>query len=85
MEQEELAEAKYELERLLASKDSSNCIALILINKIDIGIEKVSVADAVEGLELNKYKGFKIGIFGTSASTGFGIAEVKDWLVSSTC
>lgn len=47
-------------------------------------MERVSVTDAVEGLELSKFKGFRIGIFGTSAVTGFGISEAKDWLISAT-
>lgn len=83
LEPDELPIMKKDLEELLKMKEASSesCLVLILTNKVDLSVDySITVSDVLECLELSRFKNFKFGVFGTSATTGEGVEDCKNWL-----
>jgi len=77
-DQERVAVAKEELQRMLGEPDLKDAVLLVLANKQDLGV--MSVAEVTEKLGLHTLRGRDWYIQGTCAMTGDGIYNGLDWL-----
>jgi small GTP-binding protein len=70
--------AKETLHQMLQEDDLKDAVLLILANKQDLGM--MSVAEVIDGLDLQSMRGRDWFCQGTSALTGTGIYEGLNWM-----
>ena len=79
---ERFAEAKGELEHMMAEEELSDAVALILANKQDLP-NAMNAAEITDKLGLHSLRQRNWYIQSTCATTGDGLYEGLDWLSTS--
>jgi len=81
-DQDRIDEAAEELKKLLAEEELKNCPVLVLANKQDLN-GALALGEVIKRLGLGDLNGRTWLVQGTSATTGQGLKEGLDWMVST--
>ena len=81
-DQDKIVKAAEELKKLLAEEELKNCPVLVLANKQDLN-GALAPSEVCKQLKMEDFKGRTWFVQGTSATTGQGLKEGLDWMVST--
>ncbi len=76
-----MEDARCELERFLIEDELRDCVFILLVNKQDLD-NAMSLDEVRKALKFDEIKQTNKNIFGTVATTGQGLTEALDWLLS---
>ena len=80
-DRDRMEDARCELERFLIEDELRNCVFILLVNKQDLD-NAMSLDEVRKTLKFDEIKQTNKNIFGTVATTGQGLTEAIDWLLS---
>ncbi len=80
-DRDRMEDARCELERFLIEDELRDCVFILLVNKQDLD-NAMSLDEVRKTLKFDEIKQTNKNIFGTVATTGQGLTEALDWLLS---